>query len=77
MQLPNIEVIVATEAGKLSFGDESSPTAKRAMVLPKLTSANLISIGQLCDDGCSIILDKTNMLAIKSIQLFKREHETN
>ena len=36
------------------------------MVLPKLTSANLISIGQLCDDGCSIILDKTNMVAIKN-----------
>ena len=66
VQLPNNELIMATEAGELPFGDELSPTAKRVMVLPKLTSANLISIGQLCDDGCSIILDKTNMLAIKN-----------
>ena len=39
------------------------------MVLPKLKSSNLISIGQLCDDGCSILLDKAKMLAFKNNKL--------
>ena len=38
----------------------------RNLVLPKLTSSNLISLGQLCDDNCEILLNKNEMKAIKN-----------
>ena len=66
VQLPNNELISATVQGELPLSKYLSPTAKRAMVLPKLKSSNLISIGQLCDDGCSIILNKSKLLAFKN-----------
>jgi hypothetical protein len=36
------------------------------MILPKLTSSNLISLGQLCDDDCEILLNKHEMKAMKN-----------
>ena len=65
VQLPNSEIITSTEKGELPLSSLLSPQAKNAIVLPKLTSANLISLGQLCDDGCSIVLDKNKMIAVK------------
>ena len=35
------------------------------MILPGLKSASLISIGQLCDDDCDVLLNKTKLVAIK------------
>ena len=39
--------------------------AKKATVLPDLKSSSLISLGQLCDDNCKVLLDK------KKLQVFK------
>ena len=36
------------------------------MILPGLKSALLISIGQLCDDGCNVLLNNKKLLAIKN-----------
>jgi hypothetical protein len=36
------------------------------MILPNLKSSSLISLGQLCDDDCHIILNKENLTAIKN-----------
>ena len=66
VQLPNNEVIRATEKGELPLDPVLSPTARTAMVLPKLKSSNLISIGQLCDDGCSITLNKHTLKVHKN-----------
>ena len=35
-----------------------STKGKTAIVLPDLTSSSLASLGQLCDDGCKVNLDK-------------------
>ena len=42
------------------------------MILPKLTSSSLISLGQLCDDNCAILLNKTKLLAIKKNKIILR-----
>ena len=36
------------------------------MILPGLHSANLISLGQLCDDGCYVLLSAESLCAIKN-----------
>ena len=35
------------------------------MILPGLQSALLISIGQLCDDNCDVLLNKHTLLTVK------------
>lgn len=66
VKLPNDELIYATEQGDLPISTQLSTTAQKAMILPNLHSSSLISIGQLCDDGCSILLDKNKLWAIKN-----------
>ena len=34
------------------------PSAKTAHILPGLNNTSLLSLGQLADDGCIILLDK-------------------
>ena len=36
------------------------------MVLPELKSASLVSLGQLCDDGCTVVLTKPKLYAMKN-----------
>ena len=36
------------------------------MILPALKSTSLVSLGQLCDDGCKITLDENTLLATKN-----------
>ena len=43
-----------------------SKEAKDALILPQLKSASLISIGQLCNDDCTVFLNKEQLLAIKN-----------
>jgi hypothetical protein len=37
--------------------------------MPELKSSSLISLGQLADDGCSILLNKTKLFAIKENEI--------
>ena len=64
--LPNKETITATQRGQLSLSPELSSQAQTAMILPQLKSASLISIGQLCDDDCDVLLNKQHLIAIKN-----------
>ena len=59
-------MITADRKGQLQLSDELSATAQTAMILPHLKSASLISIGQLCDDNCDVLLNKTKLIAIKN-----------
>ena len=65
VQLPDSTLIMSSEKGELPLSSSLSSKAKTAMILPELKSSNLISLGQLCDDDCQIILDKHQMLALK------------
>ena len=51
--------------GYLPFKKLSSKTL-RTNILPKLHSASLVSLGQLCDDNCTIELNKNTIKAFKN-----------
>ena len=63
--LPNNSIISATSQGQLPLSAIFSSRARNAMTLPGLTSALLISIGQLYDDGCNAILNKRKLIDVK------------
>ena len=52
------------------MSEELSAQAQAAMTLPHLKSVSLISIGQLCDDNCDVLLNKSHLIAIKITRLF-------
>ena len=69
---PHCDVIISNTAsitpsvqGQLPLSNKLSKTAKNAVVLPELKSSLLISLGQLCDNNCQVILDKQQLKVIK------------
>ena len=65
VQLPNSESITATETGQLPLSNTLSTEAKKAHVLDELLSASLLSLGQICDDNCNIVLTKEKLIIYK------------
>ena len=55
---PNNVLSTANQSGQFPFSDKLSASAKKAMILPELQSSSLVSLGQLCDDNCTVVLDK-------------------
>ena len=55
---PNAETTRPNLAGLLPYPTTLSNKAKYTYVLPSLTSANLASVGQLCDDDCEVTFTK-------------------
>ena len=64
--IPNNSTITVTKQGDLPLSTQLSPAARSAMILPGLKSASLVSIGQLCDDDCDVLLNKKKLIAIKN-----------
>ena len=46
-------------------------------MLPHLKSASLISLGQLCNDNCNIVLNKTKLFVLKNNQLLLQGYRNN
>ena len=67
--LPNNEVIKSTERGSLPLSTKLGIKAQQASILPCLKSSSLISLGQLCDDDCKILLDKKSLFVVKDKEL--------
>ena len=67
--LPNSTLILSTVQEELSLSSHLSKQGKTAVVLPDLTSSSLISLGQLCNNGCNISLDKDKMNIYKNLKL--------
>ena len=63
MVLPYADTIEPTQQGVLF--SNISKQAQTAIALPALQSSSLISLGQLCDDDCIVVLNKKNICAIK------------
>ena len=63
--LPNNNTMTSFKAGSLPLPAILSSSATKAHIFRDLQSASLVSLGQLCDDNCNIILDKN------TIQVFK------
>ena len=64
VQLPNNVTIQATQSRELTLHKNLSAKAKRVFILPKPKSANMISIGQLCDDDNNVVFNKRHSIAI-------------
>ena len=64
--LPNNNIIVVTSQGLLPISPDLSSQARNDMILPGLKSASLISIEQLYDGGCSILLNKRKLIIVKN-----------
>ena len=64
--LPNIFLIKAGRKVQLPLSEELFPQAQTAMKIPHLKSALLISTGQLCDNNCDVILNKSHLIGIKN-----------
>ena len=64
--LPDQDTITPTHTGTLALSNQLSSAAKMATVLPGLKTSSLISMGQLCDDDCNILLTKKHLFAVKN-----------
>lgn len=65
--LPDMSQISAHSKGELPLKAISS-SAKTAHVFKDLKTSSLISLGQLCDDDCSILLNKHSLHVFKNLQ---------
>ena len=63
--LPDGKTIRAIEAGTLPLR-KLSTKAKEVQIFKGLASASLLSIGQLCDDGCKVTLTEHKMVVEKN-----------
>ena len=48
---------------------ELSTSAEKVLMLPQLTIVSLISIGQLCGDGCNVLLNERKLYTVKRNQI--------
>ena len=74
VQLPNEEIIESSHDVSLPIHGVH-PIAKEATIFPALTSSSLLSIGQLCNDDCTVIFTKKDMKVIKNKNLFYKVPE--
>ena len=66
VNLPNGTIVQATKSGTIPLHSSLTCNATKAHVFPALASASLISIGQLCDDGCTAVLDQNTLNVFKN-----------
>lgn len=64
--LSNNSILKSNEEGRIPLSPLLSSNAKKASIIPGLMSSSLISLGQIVDDNCTIILDKKKLIAIKN-----------
>lgn len=73
--LPNKACIKATHQGHLPYTKYLSPQATKTSLFPNLHN-NLISIGQLCDDGCEVLFTQSTMTVKKNSNIIFRGHRS-
>ena len=56
--LPNNQSLQVTEQGNLNLHKNLPYEASRAYILPNLSNESLLSVGQLCDNNCTVLFDK-------------------
>ena len=61
VNVPNRTTVQASESCIISLHSSLSTMVQKVHVFPSLTSASLFSIGQLCDDGCTAILNNKTL----------------
>ena len=74
--LPGGDTMQANKQTSLEH-PQLSPSANKAYIFPALKSANLLSVGQLCDDDCYVIFDKQQVLVFKHNQIILQGHRNH
>ena len=64
MVLPDADTIKPAQQGILSLSKKLSKQAQTGTTLPVLQKSSLISLGQLCGEDCTVVLN-TKLYAIK------------
>ena len=77
VMLPDADKISPSHQGTLNIHDDLSSAAKVGTILPQLKSSSLLSLGQLCDDGCEVLLRKKNLYALKNKQIILKGYRNN
>ena len=72
--LPDNSKIQATIRGTLPLHPSLAPTA---LVYPNLNNESLLSIGQLCDDGCIAIFEKSKLSILKNGKVILSGHRNS
>lgn len=67
--LPDAVTLTPTLQDQLLLSKRLWKQAQWATALPALKRLPLMSLGKLCDDNCTVILDKSKMLTIKEIEI--------
>ena len=67
VSLPNSTILSSTHSGSLGL-PHLSTKANTAHVLPAISHHSLISLGQLADDGCLILLNKHALYVFKNFE---------
>ena len=75
--LPDGDTIEPSHKININLSKKLSLQAKEATVLKKLTSSSLISLGQICDDDCTLLLNKKSLIAVKSNNIDTQYNKNN
>ena len=76
MALPDGSIIRAHETGELPI-KKLSTKATTVQVFKNLTSSSLLSVGQLCDDGCKVNFNDRQMLVSKDKHIIMTGQRNN
>ena len=75
---PDSTTLLSAGQGNISISNKLTKQGTDALIVPGLCNASLISLGQLCDDDCQVLLQKHKLCAIKDHQIILegyRNHE--
>ena len=67
--LPDADTLDPSHQGVIPLNKHLSIAAQTATVLPNLKSSSLISLGQICDENCTIVLTKKKSIAVKDTNI--------
>ena len=74
--LPNNAIVTATKRGLIPLHNTFKKKTCEALIFPHITNASLISVGQLCDDNCLVLLTKNYFLSLKILKSNMKVHAT-
>ncbi len=76
VSLPGNTILQLTHTGNLPLKHLSN-VATKAQILPGLHNNSLLSLGQLADDGCMILLSQKYMHVFKNFELILKGFRNN
>ena len=75
--MPDGDTLNATKQGSINISPHLSSIAQNATVLQNLNSSSLISLGQICDDKCTIVMNSSKLYATKTKNISIKVDENN